>query len=415
MFKPLELFIGLRYTRAKQRSGFISFISMTSMLGIALGVMALITVLSVMNGFEAQLREKILGMASHVTITEYSNSLKNWRQLGAEIETAESVVGWAPFVKAEVMLSANQRVSGSLLRGVLPEKETAVSDIAQKMIMGKLNDLQANKFDIILGSELAKHLGVNVGDKVTVITPKVTPTPAGILPRLRRFTVVGLFEVGMYEYDRNLALIHIQAGSKLLRLGDGVSGLRIKLDDMFRAPWVTRDLVKFLTPNFHISNWTMEHSNFFKAIKTEKRVMFIILMLIVAVAAFNIVSTLVMVVTDKRSEIAILRTLGFTPSSVMGVFMVQGIIIGLIGTVIGVILGIALALNVETIVPAIERFFQVQFLPADIYYISDLPSKLDWSDVITIATYSFVLSLVSTIYPAWQASRINPAEALRYE
>ncbi|PCH84967.1 MAG: lipoprotein-releasing system transmembrane subunit LolC [Piscirickettsiaceae bacterium] len=415
MFKPLEIFIGLRYTRAKQRSGFISFISMTSMLGIALGVMALITVLSVMNGFEAQLREKILGMASHVTITEYSDSLKDWQTLGHQIDETDSVVGWAPFVKAEVMLSANQRVSGGLLRGVLPDKEVMVSDIDTKMVQGKLSDLVPGKFDIVLGIELANHLGVTVGDKVTVITPKLTPTPAGVLPRLRRFTVIGLFEVGMYEYDRNLALIHVDAGSKLLRLGDGVSGLRIKLDDMFRAPWVTRDLVKYLTPNFRISNWTMEHRNFFKAIKTEKRVMFIILMLIVAVAAFNIVSTLVMVVTDKRSEIAILRTLGFTPSSVMSVFMVQGVIIGLIGTVLGVVLGVALALNVETIVPAIERFFQVQFLPADIYYISDLPSKLDWSDVVTIAIYSFVLSLISTIYPAWQASRVNPAEALRYE
>ncbi|PCI67285.1 MAG: lipoprotein-releasing system transmembrane subunit LolC [Piscirickettsiaceae bacterium] len=415
MFKPLEIFIGLRYTRAKQRSGFISFISMTSMLGIALGVMALITVLSVMNGFEAQLREKILGMASHVTITEYSDSLKDWQTLGHQIDETDSVVGWAPFVKAEVMLSANQRVSGGLLRGVLPDKEVMVSDIDTKMVQGKLSDLVPGKFDIVLGIELANHLGVTVGDKVTVITPKLTPTPAGVLPRLRRFTVIGLFEVGMYEYDRNLALIHVDAGSKLLRLGDAVSGLRIKLDDMFRAPWVTRDLVKYLTPNFRISNWTMEHRNFFKAIKTEKRVMFIILMLIVAVAAFNIVSTLVMVVTDKRSEIAILRTLGFTPSSVMSVFMVQGVIIGLIGTVLGVVLGVALALNVETIVPAIERFFQVQFLPADIYYISDLPSKLDWSDVVTIAIYSFVLSLISTIYPAWQASRVNPAEALRYE
>ncbi len=415
MFKPLEIFIGLRYTRAKQRSGFISFISMTSMLGIALGVMALITVLSVMNGFEAQLREKILGMASHVTIKESQNALHNWQQLGSSLDTAKDIVGWAPYVRAEVMLSANQRVSGSLLRGILPKKEGEVSDIANKMIIGQLEQLKPKGFGIVLGAELAHFLRVGVGDKVTVITPQVTPTPAGILPRLRRFTVLGLFEVGMYEYDRNLALIHLGDGSKLLRLNNGVSGIRIKLDDMFRAPYVTREIAKRLTPNYTISNWTMEHSNFFKAIKTEKRVMFIILMLIVAVAAFNIVSTLVMVVTDKRSEIAILRTLGFTPSSVMGVFMVQGTLIGLIGTIVGVIAGVCLALNVETIVPAIEHFFQVQFLPAEIYYISDLPSKLVWSDVTTIATYSFILSLISTIYPAWQASKINPAEALRYE
>ncbi|MEW4982243.1 MAG: lipoprotein-releasing ABC transporter permease subunit [Cycloclasticus sp.] len=415
MFKPLEIYIGLRYTRTKQRSGFISFISMTSMLGVALGVMALITVLSVMNGFEAQLREKILGMASHVTITEYHNALHDWRELGDNLSKTEDVIGWAPFVKAEVMLSANQQVSGSLLRGILPEQEGAVSDIADKMLGGHLGLLESKGFGIILGSELARYLRVGVGDRVTVITPQVTPTPAGILPRLRRFTVIGLFEVGMYEYDRNLALIHINDGSKLLRLNNGVTGVRVKLADMFRAPYVTREIAKVLTPNYSISNWTMEHSNFFKAIKTEKRVMFIILMLIVAVAAFNIVSTLVMVVTDKRSEIAILRTLGFTPRSVMGVFMVQGTLIGLIGTVFGVLAGVALALNVETIVPAIERFFQVQFLPAEIYYISDLPSKLVWSDVTTIATYSFLLSFISTIYPAWQASRVNPAEALRYE
>jgi len=415
MFKPLEIFIGLRYTRAKQRSGFISFISMTSMLGIALGVMALITVLSVMNGFEAQLREKILGMASHVTVSESQNALHNWQDLGEQFKEIDDVIGWAPFVKAEVMLSANQRVSGSLLRGVLPEKEGAVSDIADKMVVGELSQLKRKGFGIVLGGELARFLGVGVGDKVTVITPQVTPTPAGILPRLRRFTVTGLFEVGMYEYDRNLALIHLDDGSKLMRLNGGVSGIRIKLNDMFKARYVTRDIARALTPNYSISNWTMEHSNFFKAIKTEKRVMFIILMLIVAVAAFNIVSTLVMVVTDKRSEIAILRTLGFTPRSVMGVFMVQGTLIGLIGTAIGVIAGVALALNVETIVPAIENFFQTQFLPADIYYISELPSKLVWSDVTTIATYSFVLSLISTIYPAWQASQVNPAEALRYE
>lgn len=415
MFKPIEIFIGLRYTRAKQRSGFISFISMTSMLGVALGVMALITVLSVMNGFEAQLREKILGMASHVTVSEHRNALDTWQQLGGDLIGNEEIIGWAPFVRAEVMLSANGRVSGSLLRGVLPEKEGEVSDIAEKMIEGNLEQLTPSDFSIVLGSELARYLQVGVGDKVTVITPQVTPTPAGILPRLRRFTVAGFFEVGMYEYDRNLALIHLTDGSKLMRLNGGVTGIRLKLKDLFQAPYVTHSIAKVLTPNYRISNWTMEHSNFFRAIKTEKRVMFIILMLIVAVAAFNIVSTLVMVVTDKQSEIAILRTLGFTPRSIMSVFMVQGTLIGLIGTAIGVIAGVALAINVETIVQSIEQFFQVQFLPADIYYISDLPSKLIWSDVTTIASYSFLLSFVSTLYPAWQASRVNPAEALRYE
>lgn len=415
MFKPLELFIGLRYTRARKRSRFISFISLTSMLGIALGVTALITVLSVMNGFEDQLRERILGMASHVTVTETRDGLRDWNQLGEQFQKIDGLLGWAPFVNGEVMLSANQRVSGSLMRGILPDEEPKVSDIGQNMLVGQLDVLKAGEFGIILGSELAQYLGLTVGEKVTVITPQVTPTPAGIVPRLKRFTVTGVFEVGMYEYDRNMAIVHLQDASKLMRLNGAASGVRLKLDDMFRAPWVTRDLIRTLTPNYRIGDWTLQHSNFFKAIKTEKRVMFIILMLIVAVAAFNIVSTLVMVVTDKRSEIAILRTQGLTPSRVMGVFMVQGTVIGLIGTLLGVIGGISLALNVETLVPAIEQMFGVQFLPADVYYISDLPSKLDMNDVWQIASFSFLLSLVSTFYPAWQASRLNPAEALRYE
>ena len=415
MFKPLELFIGLRYTRARKGSRFISFISLTSMLGIALGVTALITVLSVMNGFEDQLRERILGMASHVTITETDQGLRDWDALGARLSGTQSVQGWAPFVHGEVMLSANQRVSGSLLRGILPAEEPKVSDIGQHLLVGGLTDLKAGEFGIILGSELAQYLGLAVGEKVTVITPQVTPTPAGIIPRLKRFTVTGVFEVGMYEYDRNMAIVHMDDASRLMRLNGAASGLRIKLDDLFRAPWVTRDLIRTLTPNYRIGDWTLQHSNFFKAIKTEKRVMFIILMLIVAVAAFNIVSTLVMVVTDKRSEIAILRTQGLTPSRVMRVFIVQGTIIGLVGTLLGVVGGVALALNVETIVPAIERLFGVQFLPADVYYISDLPSKLEWNDVGQIASFSFLLTLLSTLYPAWQASRINPAEALRYE
>jgi len=385
------------------------------MLGIALGVTALITVLSVMNGFEDQLRERILGMASHVTITESNNELKDWQKLSNELPGMESILGTAPFVHGEVMLSANQRVSGSLLRGILPDEEPKVSDIGEKMRVGELQQLKPGEFGIILGAELAQYLGVVVGEKVTVITPQVTPTPVGIIPRLKRFTVIGVFQVGMYEYDRNMSVVHFADASKLMRLGGAASGLRIKLNDLFRAPWVTRDLVRKLTPNYRISDWTYQHSNFFKAIKTEKRVMFIILMLIVAVAAFNIVSTLIMVVTDKRSEIAILRTQGLTPRRVMGVFVVQGCIIGFVGTLIGVIGGIALALNVETIVPAIEQFFGVQFLPADVYYISDLPSKLVWSDVQRIAIFSFLLSLLSTLYPAWQAGRINPAEALRYE
>lgn len=415
MFKPLILYIGLRYTRAKKRTEFISFITLTSILGIALGVTALITVLSVMNGFEAELRERILGMTSHTSITGRDGRLQDWQELGRRLENYPHVEGSAPFVNGQVMVNADRQVSGSMLRGVLPEYEPRVSEVAEKMTVGSLDDLQPGKFGIVLGAELANFLGVIVGDKVTVITPQVNSTPAGILPRLKRFTVVGIFQVGMYEYDRNMALAHLDDTAKLFRLGDAVSGLRLKLDDLFNAPRLSQQLANELYPDFRVSDWTKAHSNFFRAIKTEKRVMFIILLLIVAVAAFNIVSTLVMVVTDKRGDIAILKTQGLSNSSVMGIFIVLGSIIGVSGTLIGTVGGVLLALNVETIVPAIENFFGVEFMAADVYYISDVPSKLDWNDVYTIACMAFLLSLLATLYPAWQASRVNPAEVLRYE
>ena len=415
MFKPLVLFVGLRYTRAKRRTRFISFITLTSVLGIALGVTALITVLSVMNGFEAELRDRILGMTSHATVTGWNGSLQNWHAYDRELKSDERVVGWAPFVRGQIMLNAGRRVSGSLLRGVLPEHEHKVSEVSKNLIKGSMDSLVSGEYNIILGNELANHLGVRVGDKVTVITPQVNSTPAGILPRLRRFTVSGIFKVGMYEYDRNLALVHLADAAKLYRLGNAVSGLRLKLDDLFDAPRVTADLAKVLAGGIRVNDWTRVHSNFFRAIKTEKRVMFIILLLIVAVAAFNIVSTLVMVVTDKQGDIAILRTQGLAPISVMGIFIVLGAIIGVIGPILGVAGGVALALNVEEIVPAIERFFGVQFLAPDVYYISELPSKLVWTDVYQIAGMALLLALIATLYPAWQASRINPAEVLRYE
>lgn len=415
MFKPLVLFIGLRYTRAKRRTHFISFITLTSILGITLGVTALITVLSVMNGFEAELRERILGMTSHASVTGIGGTLNDWPALEKAIQGYPHIEGAAPFVEGQVMLNAGRRVSGTLLRGVLPNYEPKVSQVAQNLIAGDLQRLQSGEYGIILGSELAGYLGLAPGDRVTVITPQITSTPAGILPRLRRFTVVGLFEVGMYEYDRNLALIHLSDAARLFRMDDAVSGLRLKLDDVFYAPKIARELSQRLEGFYRITDWTQAHSNFFQAIKTEKRVMFIILLLIVAVAAFNIVSTLVMVVTDKRADIAILRTQGLSPRGIMGIFMVLGSVIGVVGTALGVLGGILLALNVETIVPAIERLFGVQFLAADVYYISELPSQLKWTDVYKIAGMAFVLALLATLYPAWQASRINPAEELRYE
>ncbi|MBK8814406.1 MAG: lipoprotein-releasing ABC transporter permease subunit [Methylococcaceae bacterium] len=415
MFKPLIFYIGLRYTRAKRRTQFISFITLTSVMGIALGVTALITVLSVMNGFEAELRQRILGMTAHATLTGQFGQLENWQEAENRIKSQPHIQGTAPFISGQVMINADRRVSGTMLNGVMPENESNVSEVADNMEEGKLSDLVPGEYGIVLGAELAKYLGVLMGDKITVISPQVNSTPAGIVPRMRRFTVVGMFKVGMYEYDRNMALIHIDDAAKLFRLENAVSGLRIKLDDVFNAPQITQTLSNELAGDYIVSDWTMAHENFFKAIKTEKTVMFIILLLIVAVAAFNIVSTLVMVVTDKRGDIAILKTQGLTSRSVMGIFMVLGTVIGLFGTILGTVGGVLLALNAGHIVNDIERAFKVRFLPADVYYISDLPSKLLWSDVTTIALMAFVLSLIATIYPAWQASKINPAEVLRYE
>jgi lipoprotein-releasing system permease protein len=415
MFRPLELFVGLRYTRAKRRNHFISFISLISMVGIMLGITALITVLSVMNGFEKELRERILGMVAHVSVSGVDGRLHDWEALTQEVAQHRHVIGSAPYVQGEAMVSFGRQVSGAMIRGALPELEPQVSDVGLKMREGRLDDLAPGEYGIILGKELAWALGVRRGDKLTVVTPQANVTPAGIMPRLRRFTVVGVFEVGMYEYDRGIALVHLEDAARLFMLDDAVSGVRLKLEDMFLAPRVTLDLVEQLPPANLVTNWTRQHANFFRAIQTEKTVMFIILLLIVAVAAFNIVSTLVMVVTDKQADIAILRTLGATPRSIMGIFIVQGTVIGVVGTLLGTAGGIALALNVETIVPAIERMLGLQFLSAEVYYISDLPSELQWRDVARVSGVAFLLSLVATLYPAWRASRTSPAEALRYE
>ena len=415
MFKPLPLYIGLRYTRAKRRTHFISFISLVSILGIALGVMALITVLSVMNGFEKELRIRILGMASHAQVSALTGDLADWPQLQKELQQDPRIVGAAPQVEFEGMLNYGSQVSGALIHGVLPREEEAVSNVHEKMVAGDMQALVGGEFGIVLGQELALTMGVDLGDKVTLITPQAQVTPAGILPRMRRFTVVGVFSVGMYEYDRATAFIHLDDGARLMKLKDEVSSVRLKLKDMFAAPELSYELNQSMGDRYWINDWTKQHANFFRAVKTEKRVMFFILLLIVAVAAFNIVSTLVMLVNDKRSDIAILRTLGLTPGQVMGVFMVQGVLIGLIGTALGILSGVALAANVETIVPAIESFFNTKFLAPDVYYISDLPSDLRSTDVLTVGLVAFFASMIMTLYPAWQASRTQPVEALRYE
>ena len=415
MRHPYELFAGLRYTRAKRRNHFISFISLASMLGIGIGVTALITVLSVMNGFERELRTRILGMASHATISAFEGGLADWSGVADTARKNPDVEAVAPYVEGEGMLRLGSGLSGTMLRGVLPSEERGVSDIGDKMIAGSLDDLKAGSFNIVIGYELAQTLGVTPGDKVDLMIPQASVTPAGVLPRFRRFTVSGIFKVGMYEFDRGLVLIHIGDAQSLYRMGDTVTGVRIKLHDMFKAPTVSRELAGELQGVFYVNDWTRSHANFFSAVATEKMVMFIILSLIVGVAAFNIVSTLVMVVQDKQADIAILRTLGASPRSIMAIFMVQGSLIGIIGTVIGVVGGVSLALNVERLMPLLQTLTGHQFLSPDVYYISDLPSELKTSDVIRISVLSLALGLLSTLYPAWRASRVQPAEALRYE
>jgi len=415
MFKPLEFFIGFRYTRAKRRNHFISFITLISMLGIALGVTALITVISVMNGFEKELRERILGMTAHATIRGEDGRLTNWLEVAQAAAQHPQVIGYAPYIQGEGMLSHGREVSGTLIRGILPEEESQVSEVGDKMVYGRLEDLQPGGFGIVLGKELARALGVMRGDKVTLIIPQVSVTPAGLLPRMRRFTLVGIFEAGMYEYDSSLAILHVEDAARLFRMPGQVSGVRLKLADMFQSMAVSRDLVRLLPGDYLVGDWTRQHANFFRAVEIEKTTMFIILTLIVAVAAFNLVSTLVMVVVDKEADIAILRTLGATPTRIMSIFVIQGAVIGVIGTLLGMLGGVALANNIDTIVPAIEHLFNVQFLSAEVYYISELPSEMEKNDVITIGLVALSLSLLATLYPAWRASRVQPAEALRYE
>jgi lipoprotein-releasing system permease protein len=415
MFKPLIFYIGLRYTRAKRRTQFISFVTLASVLGIALSVTALITVLSVMNGFVDKISERMLSMTSHATMTGLFGQLDDWQALEQQLKSYPHVEGAAPFVSGQVMINADRRVNGTMVSGILPDYETKVSEIADKMKLGKLSDLVAGEYGIILGLEQANYLGVTVGDKVTIISPQINSTPAGVVPRMRRFSVVGIFQVGMYEYDRNMALIHIDDAAKLFRMDNTVSALRIKMDNLLNAPQITASLAKSFADKYLVSDWTQAHDNFFQAIKMEKKVMSIILLLMVAVSAFNIVSTLIMVVTDKRSDIAILKTQGLTSASVMGIFMVLGTVIGLFGTILGVICGVLLAINVPELVSAIEQVFHVKFLNAQVYYISELPSKLMWGDVVATAGMAFLLSLLATIYPAWQAAKVNPAEVLRYE
>ena len=415
MFTPYELCVGLRYTRAKRRNHFISFISLTSMIGIALGVTALITVISVMNGFERELRERILGVASHATISGFDRALEDWESLAGTAAAHPEVVGVAPFVESQGMLTHAGQVRGVLIRGVSPSREPAVSEIGRYLVEGELESLAPGRFNVLIGRDLARRLDADVGTRVTLVAPQARITPAGVLPRMRRFTVSGLFEAGHAQYDTSLAVVHVGDAQRVFRLGRGVSGLRLKLADMFAAPRVSRELARSFGGRYWLRDWTQYHANFFRALKIERTVMFVILTLIVAVAAFNLVSTLVMVVTDKESDIAILRTLGAGQSSILAIFVVQGTLIGIAGTIAGVAGGVALATHVETLVPAIESLFDVRFLSPDIYYISAVPSEMRWRDVAAVGSVAFVMCVLATIYPAWKASRVQPVEALRHE
>jgi lipoprotein-releasing system permease protein len=415
---PYEVSIGLRYTRAgrraRRRNAFISFISAVSMAGIALGVAALIVVLSVMNGFVKEVRERMLAAVAHVEISGYAGFVPDPAAIAAQAKGNPEVVATAPYLNAQGMFAQGEVVRGALVRGIDPQLEPQVSDIARKVSGGAITDLADGQFNVVLGVELARALRVSVGDKVTLISPQGNVTPAGIVPRLRQFTVVGTFESGHFEFDSTLAMVHIGDAQRLYRQ-PGPSGVRLRLADAERAPQVASQLAQRLDPGLLVRDWSRQNPTYFAAVRAEKRMMFIILTLIVAVAAFNLVSTLVMTVTEKQSDIAILRTLGASPRSVMTVFIVQGALIGVFGTLIGVAGGLLLANNLDVIVPAIERLFSVQFLPREIYVISSLPSDPRAADVVPITVISLILSLVATLYPSWRAARTRPAEALRYD
>lgn len=412
----LPLLIGLRYTRAKRKNHFISFISLISMGGIAIGVMTVIVVIGVMNGFNKEFQDRMLSTVSHATISAFKGAhLNNYQQAIEQVSAHPEVVGAAPFIRTEGMLQG-MNTEGVLVQGIMPKQEKQVTEFQNNMRYGQLDDLQAGAFNIILGVDLAAHLGVGPGDKVTLYVPEFRTTAVGITPRLKRFTVSGIFEVGMYEYDFKLALIHLHDAATLLRIPPGAAeGVRIKVTDLMQAPRIVRELGPQLDGFYRIRDWTQEHVNYFKATKTERTVMFIILSMIVAVAAFNILSTLVMLVTDKQSDVAILRTLGLSGSQVMGVFMVTGTLIGFIGTVLGTIAGLLFAFNINGIITTLEGWFNTTFLAKDVYYISEIYADLHTADVLTIIGIAFSLSVLATLYPAWRASRVQPAEALRYE
>jgi lipoprotein-releasing system permease protein len=415
---PFELAVGLRYTlsgrRAGRRNGFISFISALSVAGIALGVAALIVVLSVMNGFQKEVRDRMLSVLSHIEVIATDKPMLDWPAVLEQTRRDPRIVAGAPYVSGQAMLTRDDSVRGVLVRGIDPALEPKVSELGTQVVQGRLDSLVPGEFGIAIGRVLARQVDVALGDRIALIAPQGTVTPAGVVPRVRQFTVVAIFESGHFEYDATLVLTALEDAAKLFRV-EGVSGLRLRTTDMQAAPRIAGELMRTLDPSLYARDWSRENRNWFAAVQIEKRMMFIILTLIVAVAAFNLVSMLVMTVTDKRSDIAILRTLGAAPRSVMAVFVVQGALVGLLGTLIGVTLGTLLALNVGPVVASIEQLFGFQVLPSGVYFISYLPSDLHWSDVITIGLTSSVLAFAATIYPSLRAASVRPAEALRYE
>lgn len=416
MFHPFALYVGLRYTRAKRRNHFISFISLTSMLGIALGVMVLITVLSVMNGFDEEIRHRIFGMANQVTISTLNGTVRDWQQLSSKISQQTDVLGVAPLINGQGILVHQGQNHPALITGVIPEQERAVSIIADKVVGGSFAALQPERYGIVLGIQLASDLGAALGDKVTLLIPKLTVTPVGAMPRFKVFTVVGIFSVGSgFGFDTDMAYIHLKDAQTLFQLGNAVSGLRLRVDDLYAAPRIASRIQQQLPPLYQVSDWTQNYGSYMHAIQLEKTMMFFILLLLVAIAAFNLVSTLVMVVTDKQADIAILRTLGATPKMILAIFMVQGTVIGIVGTLLGLVGGVALALHVTELVNFLERILHTNLFASDVYFLNYLPSKLALSDVVQICIVALMMSLLATLYPAWRAARTQPAEALRYE
>lgn len=409
------LFVGLRYTRSRQRTKFISVISLISVVGIALGMTVLITVLSVFNGFQREVRTRMLSAVAHVQVTGFGESLRDWQKVADAALKHPHVIAAAPYVSAQGLLTSGGKVRGALLRGIDPATEEKVSEIGRHMRYGSLESLRPGDYNVVLGAPLARALDVTVGERVVLVAPQGQVTPAGILPRLRQFTVTGTFEVGHYEIDSGLAVVHIEDAQRLYRLDDGVSGVRLRLDDLFLARQVARELPEMLPPEVSVSDWSRFNATYFRAVELEKRMMSLLLFFIIAIAAFNMVSSLYMMVREKQADIAILRTMGASPGEVMRIFMVQGTLIGVIGVGCGIVFGILGALNVDSIIGFIEQVFRVKFMPQDVYQIADLPSELQAGDVVMTAVVAFVLSVLATIYPSWRASKVNPAEALRYE